>query len=76
MPTVVCMLAPYVNSYRRFVPNASAPINLEWGPDNRTTGLRVPISEPHARRIENRVTGMDCNPYLAIAACSPAATWA
>jgi glutamine synthetase len=68
MPTVVCMLAPYVNSYRRFVPGASAPINLEWGPDNRTTGLRIPISDPAARRIENRVTGMDCNPYLAIAA--------
>jgi glutamine synthetase len=68
IPTVVCMLAPYVNSYRRFVPGASAPINLEWGTDNRTTGLRIPISEPPARRVENRVVGMDCNPYLAIAA--------
>ena len=68
IPTVICMLAPYVNSYRRFVPNGSAPINLEWGPDNRTTGLRVPIAEPMARRIENRVVGMDCNPYLALAA--------
>ena len=68
IPTVVCMLAPYVNSYRRYVPHGSAPINLEWGPDNRTTGLRIPISEPHARRIENRVVGMDCNPYLALAA--------
>ena len=46
IPTVVCMLAPYVNSYRRYVPHGSAPINLEWGPDNRTTGLRIPISEP------------------------------
>jgi glutamine synthetase len=68
IPTVVCMLAPYVNSYRRYVPGGAAPINLEWGPDNRTTGLRVPIAEPHARRIENRVVGMDCNPYLALAA--------
>jgi glutamine synthetase len=68
IPAVVCMLAPYVNSYRRYVPGGSAPINLEWGPDNRTTGLRVPISEPAARRIENRVVGMDCNPYLALAA--------
>ncbi len=65
----VCMLAPYVNSYRRLVPGASAPINLEWGIDNRSTGLRVPISEPEARRIECRVVGMDANPYLAIAAC-------
>lgn len=68
LPTVVCMLAPYVNSYRRFVAGGAAPINLEWGPDNRTTGIRVPISTPAARRVENRVVGMDCNPYLALAA--------
>lgn len=67
-PEVLCILAPYVNSYRRFQANDSAPINLEWGFDNRTTGIRVPISAPNARRVENRVVGMDCNPYLAIAA--------
>jgi glutamine synthetase len=68
IPTVLSLFAPYVNSYRRFVAGGAAPINLEWGPDNRTTGLRVPISGPEARRIENRVVGMDCNPYLALAA--------
>jgi glutamine synthetase len=68
MPAVVALLAPYVNSYRRYVPDFAAPINLEWGRDNRTTGLRVPISEPEARRVENRLPGMDCNPYLGIAA--------
>lgn len=68
LPSMVCMLAPYVNSYRRFVKDDAAPINLEWGIDNRTTGLRVPISSPDSRRVENRVVGMDCNPYLAIAA--------
>lgn len=67
LPEVLCMFAPYVNSYRRFRRDDSAPINLEWGVDNRTTGLRVPVSEPQSRRIENRVVGMDCNPYLAIA---------
>ncbi|GHC59749.1 glutamine synthetase family protein [Neogemmobacter tilapiae] len=64
----IALLAPYVNSYRRYVPDFAAPINLEWGRDNRTTGLRVPISGPEARRIENRLPGMDCNPYLGIAA--------
>ena len=64
----VAVLAPYVNSYRRYVPDFSAPINLEWGRDNRTTGLRIPISNPAARRVENRLPGMDCNPYLGIAA--------
>ncbi|MEO6299978.1 MAG: glutamine synthetase family protein [Paracoccaceae bacterium] len=64
----IAVLAPYVNSYRRYVPDFSAPINLEWGHDNRTTGLRIPVSTPAARRIENRLPGMDCNPYLGIAA--------
>ncbi|WP_127903212.1 glutamine synthetase family protein [Solirhodobacter olei] len=68
LPAVIALLAPYVNSYRRYVPDFAAPINLEWGRDNRTTGLRIPISEPEARRIENRLAGMDCNPYLGIAA--------
>ncbi|BDW84390.1 MULTISPECIES: glutamine synthetase family protein [Roseicyclus] len=68
LPAVVALLAPYVNSYRRYVPDFAAPINLEWGRDNRTTGLRVPVSEPSARRVENRLPGMDCNPYLGIAA--------
>lgn len=68
LPQVIALLAPYVNSYRRYVPDFAAPINLEWGRDNRTTGLRVPVSEPAARRIENRIAGMDCNPYLGIAA--------
>ena len=68
LPAAVALLAPYVNSYRRYVPDFAAPINLEWGRDNRTTGLRVPISGPEARRLENRLAGMDCNPYLGIAA--------
>ncbi|MBN8290914.1 glutamine synthetase [Rhodobacter sp. NTK016B] len=68
LPAAVALLAPYVNSYRRYVPDFAAPINLEWGRDNRTTGIRVPISGPAARRVENRLAGMDCNPYLGIAA--------
>jgi len=67
MPSVIALLAPYVNSYRRYVPDFAAPINLEWGRDNRTTGIRIPISDPESRRVENRLPGMDCNPYLGIA---------
>jgi len=67
MASVMALCAPYVNSYRRLVPGQAAPINLEWGTDNRSVGIRVPVSRPDARRIENRVIGMDCNPYLAIA---------
>ncbi|HEV2362754.1 MAG TPA: glutamine synthetase family protein [Caulobacteraceae bacterium] len=65
---VTCMLAPYVNSYRRLVKSASAPVNTQWGYDNRTTGLRIPPSSPANRRVENRVPSSDANPYLAMAA--------
>ncbi|HDZ51341.1 MAG TPA: glutamine synthetase [Sulfitobacter litoralis] len=68
MPDALAVLAPYVNSYRRYVKDHAAPINLEWGRDNRTTGIRVPLSGPASRRVENRLAGMDCNPYLGIAA--------
>ncbi|NRG19936.1 glutamine synthetase [Rhizobiales bacterium] len=68
LPAVACIMAPYVNSYRRFTRNTTAPVNLFWGHDNRTVGLRVPNSKPAARRLENRVPSSDCNPYLAIAA--------
>lgn len=69
LPAVMCMLAPYVNSYRRVARALeTAPINVHWGYDNRTVGLRVPNSSPAARRLENRVPSSDANPYLAIAA--------
>ncbi|MDC7701992.1 glutamine synthetase family protein [Vogesella indigofera] len=68
LPAAMPFFAPYVNSYRRLSRFTSAPINLSWGFDNRTCGLRVPHSGPEARRVENRLAGVDVNPYLAIAA--------
>lgn len=68
IPESIVFNAPYVNSYRRFTRWQNAPINLYWGYDNRTTGLRVPSSSPENRRIENRIGGADVNPYLSIAA--------
>lgn len=68
MPAVMCIMAPYVNSYRRLTRDSMAPINLQWGYDNRTAGLRVPPAPPEARRVENRVPSSDANPYLVIAA--------
>ncbi len=65
---VTPLFAPNVNSFRRRRPDFSAPIKLQWGYDNRSCGLRVPISQPENRRIENRLPGADANPYLAIAA--------
>lgn len=68
LPAAMCLFAPNVNSYRRITRNQSAPINVHWGYDNRTAGLRVPMSNPENRRIENRLGGADANPYIAIAA--------
>lgn len=67
VPTAMALVAPYVNSYRRLSRYTAAPINIEWGYDNRTVGIRSPISSPEARRLENRVIGADANPYLAMA---------
>lgn len=68
LPNVMCIMAPYVNSYRRLARNAEVAVNVNWGHDNRTVGLRVPMSGPEARRLENRIPCSDANPYLAIAA--------
>jgi glutamine synthetase len=68
LPAVTCIMAPYVNSYRRLIRSGSAPVNVMWGYDNRTVALRVPYSSPQARRLENRLPSSDANPYLAIAA--------
>lgn len=67
-PACISMYAPNVNSYRRFTKDIAAPVNMLWGFDNRTTGIRVPLSSPQNTRVENRFPGMDTNPYIAIAA--------
>ena len=45
VPMVMPLLAPNVNSYRRLLPWSDAPINVHWGLDNRTVGLRVPAND-------------------------------
>jgi glutamine synthetase len=67
VPSAMALFAPYVNSYRRLVRSTAAPINIQWGTDNRTVGIRSPVAEAHARRVENRVIGADANPYVALA---------
>jgi glutamine synthetase len=68
IPACMALFAPYVNSYRRLTRYTAAPINIQWGTDNRTVGIRSPLAPPQARRIENRVIGADANPYVALAA--------
>jgi glutamine synthetase len=68
VPSAMALFAPYVNSYRRLVRSHAAPINIQWGTDNRTVGIRAPLAAAASRRIENRVIGADANPYVALAA--------
>jgi glutamine synthetase len=66
--------APYVNSYRRFVPDSWAPTAVVWGEDNRTCGFRA-VGTGAGRRIESRIPGADVNPYLALAATIAGGLW-
>jgi glutamine synthetase len=59
--------APFVNSYRRYVPDSWAPTALVWGEDNRTCGFRA-VGSGEGRRIESRIPGADANPYIALSA--------
>lgn len=59
--------APTINSYKRYVDASWAPTRVAWSRDNRTAGFRVVGAGP-SLRIENRIPGADCNPYLAYAA--------
>jgi glutamine synthetase len=59
--------APYLNSYRRYVPGSWAPTAVVWGVDNRTCGFRQ-VGRGPGLRIESRVPGADVNPYLSLAA--------
>jgi glutamine synthetase len=61
------LLAPNVNSYKRYVDGSFAPTAVAWGRDNRTCALRV-VGHGSSLRFENRVPGGDVNPYLAVAA--------
>ena len=65
LTAVVC---PTINSYKRTVPGAWAPINVTWGIDNRTTAVRAIPGGTKSTRIELRLAGADINPYLAMAA--------
>jgi glutamine synthetase len=61
------LLAPNINSYKRYAAASFAPTAVAWGRDNRTCSLRV-VGHGPSRRFENRAGGADLNPYLALSA--------
>ena len=66
-PEVMSFYAPNVNSYKRYQAGSWAPTRLAWSRDNRTVGFRV-VGSGESLRIECRIPGADCNPYLVYAA--------
>ena len=67
-PEYTYFLAPYVNSYKRFMKGTFAPTKTVWSVDNRTAGFRLCGADTRAVRMECRIGGSDLNPYLAQAA--------
>ncbi|MCP5036765.1 MAG: glutamine synthetase, partial [Rhodobacteraceae bacterium] len=62
------IFAPHMNSYRRFQPGSFAPSAPDWGFDNRAAAVRLPETSGPGARLEQRISGADVNPYLAITA--------
>jgi glutamine synthetase len=65
---ITYFLAPYINSYKRFMTGTFAPTKAIWSMDNRTAGYRICGGNSKAVRVECRIGGADLNPYLAMAA--------
>jgi glutamine synthetase len=61
------LVAPAVNSYKRYATESWAPTSISWGRDNRTCGFRV-VGHGQSRRAECRIPGADVNPYLGYSA--------
>jgi glutamine synthetase len=67
LPEVMVFYAPTINSYKRYQAGSWAPTRIAWSRDNRTAGFRI-VGHGSSLRIESRIPGADCNPYLAYAA--------
>ncbi|KAG0361931.1 hypothetical protein BGZ54_008859 [Gamsiella multidivaricata] len=72
LPSIMAILAPNINSYKRLVENYWAPVTVSWGIESRISAIRVigpPQCDLKSTRLEMRVGGADINPHLAIGAC-------
>jgi glutamine synthetase len=67
-PDITVFMAPTINAYKRFRASSWAPTKCAWSLDNRTAGFRIVGEGSKSFRIENRIPGADCNPYLLLGA--------
>lgn len=68
LPEAMAFYVPNPNGYRRFEPNHFVPTKANWGYENRSTAIRIPVGDGRNRRIEFRLPAADANPYLVLAA--------
>lgn len=64
LPEAMLVFAPHLNSWRRFAVGSYAPTAPTWGVNNRSVAVRVPAGDPATRHLEQRMAGVDANPYL------------
>lgn len=67
MPASMAILAPNINSFRRFQFGNHVPVEANWGFNNRNVAIRIPCADLQNQRLEYRVAGADVNPYLCVA---------
>jgi len=71
LPSIMPILAPTINSYKRLVENFWAPVTVSWGLEHRSASIRIispPTASPKATRFEIRTCGADTNPHYVLAA--------
>ena len=69
-PEITAVTNQWVNSYKRLVPGAEAPVNASWARYDAAGLVRVPSVKPgriDSTRIEFRSPDPAANPYLAFA---------
>lgn len=71
LPSIMPILAPTINSYKRLVENFWAPVTVSWGLEHRAASIRLiapPLGSAKATRFEFRTCGADTNPHYVLAA--------
>ena len=68
LPELFLLLAPNLNSYKRYAPGIFTPLNNSWSINNRTVALRVSNETKGSARVEVRPAGADVCPHLALLA--------
>ena len=71
LPDIMPLFAPTINSYKRLIENYWAPVDINWGLEDRLSSIRLiapPVSSPKATRFEVRIPGADLHPHYALSA--------